>query len=323
MIRGVTRDERRPDEAELGRQELLRGVAPESATGLIGRCPVVALEPGEVLLRSGQVNRTLFLLLDGRLTVHLDGPESDPVAILEPGVSVGELSVIDASPASADVIAAGRSRLLAVDEESFWALVRASHRFAANLLVLLANRMRATNTTTQRLDRASTVDGLTGLRNRRWLEDHLARLIEREVRDGRPLSVAMVDLDRFKRFNDEHGHAAGDEALVRVAEAIGEQIRPLDFAARYGGEELVLIFPDTTAGGAMAAAERVRRVVASLAIALPRGGTASVSLSAGVAEAEPGEGALELLARADDALYRAKSAGRDRVVLAPRRDLDG
>lgn len=73
----------------------------------------------------------------------------------------------------------------------------------------------------------------------------------------------------------------------------------------------------------MAAAERVRRVVASLAIALPRGGTASVSLSAGVAEAEPGEGALELLARADDALYRAKSAGRDRVVLAPRRDLDG
>lgn len=322
MIRAVTRDEGRPAADEVGRQELLRGVAPESVDGLIARCPVVSLAPGEVVLRSGQVNRKLFLLLAGRLTVHLDGPESDPVATLEPGVSVGELSVIDGSPASADVVASVPSRLLAVNEESFWATVRASHEFAANLLVQLAGRMRASNTTTRRLDRASTVDGLTGLRNRRWLEQHLARLVERELRDGRPLSIAMIDLDRFKRFNDEHGHAAGDEALVRVAEAIGDQIRPLDFAARYGGEELVLIFPDTPAAGALAATERVRRVVGSLAIALPRGGTASVSLSAGVAEAGPGEGALDLLARADEALYRAKGEGRDRVVLAPGRDLD-
>lgn len=308
--------ERRFDLDELMRLEVLRGVATESVAGCLAACRVVELAAGQPLLRAGQANQTMYLLLDGRLSVLLGGLDSEPVAVLGAGVSVGELSVIDHRPASADVVAAEPSRLLAVDEGAFWRLVRASHHFAANLLVLMAQRMRDTNSTAHRLDRASTVDGLTGLRNRRWLEEHLGRIVGREQRDGRPVSIAMVDIDHFKAFNDTHGHVAGDAALVAVAETIVRQIRPLDFAARYGGEELVLIFPATPMGGAVIATERVRRAVATHALPLPDGGEASVTFSAGVAEVAPGEGAQAAVARADQALYRAKQAGRNRVEAA-------
>jgi diguanylate cyclase (GGDEF)-like protein len=307
---------RRLDLEELMRLEVMRGVAAESVAGCLAASRVVELAAGQPLLRNGQSNQTMYLLLAGRLTVHLGGLDSDPVAELGAGVSVGELSVIDHRPASADVVAATPSRLLAVDEGAFWRLVRASHHFAANLLVLMAQRMRDTNTTAHRLDRASTVDGLTGLRNRRWLEEHLARIVEREQRDGRPVSLAMIDIDHFKQFNDAHGHAAGDAALVAVAETIVRQVRPLDFAARYGGEELVLIFPATPAGGAVIATERVRRAVATLALPLPAGGEAAVTFSAGVAQVAPGESAQDAVERADQALYRAKQAGRNRVEAA-------
>jgi diguanylate cyclase (GGDEF)-like protein len=306
----------RLDLDELMRLEVMRGVAAESVAGCLAACRVIALAAGEPLLRNGQANQTMYLLLAGRLTVHLGGLDSEPVAELGAGVSVGELSVIDHRPASADVVAAAPSRLLAVEEGAFWRLVRASHHFAANLLVLMAQRMRATNTTAHRLDRASTVDGLTGLRNRRWLEEHLGRIVEREQRDGRPVCVAMLDIDHFKGFNDEHGHAAGDAVLIAAAEAIVRQIRPLDFAARYGGEELVMIFPATPLGGAVIATERVRRAVATLAVPLPDGGESSITFSAGVAQLAPGESAESALRRADEALYRAKQGGRNRVEAA-------
>jgi diguanylate cyclase (GGDEF)-like protein len=306
----------RLDLDELMRLEVMRGVAAESVAGCLASCRVIELAAGQPLLRNGQSNQTMYLLLDGRLTVHLGGLDSEPVAELPAGVSVGELSVIDHRPASADVVAAAPSRLLAVEEGAFWRLVRASHHFAANLLLLMAQRMRETNTTAHRLDRASTVDGLTGLRNRRWLDEQLGRIVEREQHDGRPVAVAMLDIDRFKSFNDEHGHAAGDAVLITVAETIVGQIRPLDFAARYGGEELVVIFPATPLGGAVIAVERLRRAVATLALPLPGDITTSLTFSAGVAQVAPGESAENALRRADEALYRAKQAGRNRVEAA-------
>jgi diguanylate cyclase (GGDEF)-like protein len=152
------------------------------------------------------------------------------------------------------------------------------------------------------------VDALTGLLNRRGFEERLAPEVARAGREGTPLAFVALDLDHFKRVNDRHGHEAGDRALVLVAEAIGGQIRASDLAARWGGEEFVVVLPGAGAEAAHGFAERVRAAVAAA------GG--GLKISAGVAA---GDGPLDpraLLAAADDALYAAKRAGRDRTVVA-------
>ncbi|CAD5371717.1 putative Diguanylate cyclase [Rubrivivax sp. A210] len=163
------------------------------------------------------------------------------------------------------------------------------------------------------IDRLARTDPLTGLLNRRALEDELAREIERTRRHPAPLSVVEFDLDHFKRINDVWGHATGDRALVQVCRLLLAGIRRVDVAIRLGGEELLLVLPQTAIGAAMCIAERLREAVARLDIeGLPEHVTASV----GVAALTRGESAESLLRRADQAMYRAKAAGRNRVVRA-------
>jgi diguanylate cyclase (GGDEF)-like protein len=180
--------------------------------------------------------------------------------------------------------------------------------------------MRATNTTAvqtekrrQYFERVSMADGLTGLRNRRWLDDRLPRIIEREQRDKRPLCVAMFDVDLFKHFNDEYGHFAGDRVLLEVGRVLSAQARPLDVVARYGGEEFVVVFPNANLEGGRAAADRLRSAVAVMEVELTTGVTGGVTISAGVAEVRSDESSTSALERADRALYRAKENGRNRV----------
>jgi diguanylate cyclase (GGDEF)-like protein len=148
-------------------------------------------------------------------------------------------------------------------------------------------------------------DPLTGIPNRRWLHAELDREIARAERQGFHLSSAFLDLDHFKRFNDTHGHAGGDTLLIDAVEAWRRALRPSDFLARFGGDEFVVLLPDTAVDSATQVIERLRD-------ATPSGATAS----AGVAEWIPGEPAAELLKRADRCLYEAKAAGRRRVVSA-------
>lgn len=164
-------------------------------------------------------------------------------------------------------------------------------------------------------DQASR-DELTRVHNRR----HLARVLETEVqrvtRPGSQLSVVMVDLDRFKHVNDTYGHAVGDELLVYLATTMSESLRPGDVVARYGGEEFVVVMPGA---GALVAARRAEhwRAMCAEATLPSSGGPVSATISLGVAQAVPGDTPDSLLRRADAALYRAKSEGRDRVVVAP------
>jgi len=308
---------------ELQRLEILERVSFESIEGVIGQCSTRQLDAGETLLRSGQANEKMYMILTGELGVHLESSQSEPVAVLGAGQTVGELSVIDHSPATAHVIARRTSRLLAVDEDAFWRMVTASHDFAKNLLRLLARRMRANNFTIaettrlrQRFEHESLADALTGLFNRRWLDTRLPRMLQRHCRDGLPLSLLLLDIDRFKHFNDTHGHAAGDCALAEVARALTDNLRPVDWAARYGGEEFVVILPETTLEGAQVAADRLRRKVASLDLSIDGQALPPVTISIGAAQAIVDESANRLLERADAALYRAKETGRDRVERA-------
>jgi len=162
----------------------------------------------------------------------------------------------------------------------------------------------------------ATRDFLTGAYNRR----HFLELCEVELgrirRSAKPLSVCMIDIDHFKQLNDSRGHAAGDEALRVLAATCRASLRTSDIFARFGGEEFVILFPETTLDGALSVTDRVRDAIAAQAIQLPGGGTASITVSAGVAELKPGESVEGLIRRADDALYEAKSSGRNRSVTA-------
>jgi diguanylate cyclase len=160
------------------------------------------------------------------------------------------------------------------------------------------------------LDRLAHQDALTGLLNRRAADQLLTRELAHHRRHRRPLALLMVDIDHFKRINDSHGHAVGDRVLAAVAHAFGPVLRSSDAAARFGGEEFVVLLPETDAAGAVAVGEKLRAAIAALELAP----VARVTVSVGAAVAAEGN-PQDLLRRADAALYEAKSGGRNRVVL--------
>lgn len=183
---------------------------------------------------------------------------------------------------------------------------RSLHKVNAELAVL-----------NDKLERMATTDELTGLVNRRHGLTRLDEHWEQASRYGQPLSCIMLDIDHFKRFNDNHGHAAGDEVLKKMAAVLTRSVRATDMVCRLGGEELLLICPNTVLEAATVLAERCRRNVES-AVVRYEGHDLKVTMSVGVAQRE---GTItsrdELLAAADQALYAAKDGGRNRVCTAP------
>jgi len=173
-----------------------------------------------------------------------------------------------------------------------------------------------------RLLRSGFTDVLTGWNNRRYLFVRLAEELARTRRDGKTLVCLMLDIDHFKRVNDTWGHAAGDVVLQEIAQRIESQVRKSDVAARYGGEEFVVLLPNTGVESAALLAERIRKAVAGTPFDLPNGESIDITVSIGIASVKPGRDVVDLktvgeslLARADVALYAAKSAGRDRVTV--------
>lgn len=159
----------------------------------------------------------------------------------------------------------------------------------------------------------SLTDPLTGLGNRRSLEQSLVLEIGRVERVGGTLCVAMADIDHFKRVNDVHGHDIGDKVLASFGELLRQQTRPTDIATRFGGEEFLVLMPHTSLKQALLVAERIRATLAAQRIEpLP----AAITASLGVAQLAAGESGDALLRRADKALYEAKASGRNRVVAA-------
>jgi len=162
------------------------------------------------------------------------------------------------------------------------------------------------------LERLSTTDTLTGLSNRRHLMNLLAQEVERAKRGGNPFSILMLDVDHFKKYNDNHGHQAGDEVLARIGTVLRNSIRPYDCAARYGGEEFLVMLSGTSLAPAKETAERIRKQVLAEQFEAE-----SVTISIGVAEyPSQGDTAKSVIGQADAALYEAKRAGRDRVACA-------
>jgi two-component system, cell cycle response regulator len=158
-------------------------------------------------------------------------------------------------------------------------------------------------------------DALTGLYNRRYMETHVGTLVDQAISRGKPLAVLILDIDYFKSINDTHGHDAGDNVLQDFATRIRKSIRGIDLACRYGGEEFVVVMPETDMAVATMVAERLRRRIASEPFPIQKGTRMiEVTISIGIAALGPNDDAAAVIKRADQALYRAKRDGRNRVV---------
>jgi diguanylate cyclase (GGDEF)-like protein len=250
----------------------------------------------EPALRGGILPAALFVVLLGDLVrcYLLDAPDIVALALL-----VG-LLFAGVTLAIRGVMLEGRLRGLLGRERS--------------ALAALADREAELARLNEQLMEDSRRDPLTGMRNRRALADELPRIEAGHIESGKPLAVALCDVDHFKAYNDELGHLAGDQALRAIANTIRGTLRAEDLAYRFGGEELLLVLPATDTGEAAAIAERLRAAVEAAALPHPGGIGGVVTVSIGVAAGTKGYGGL--LARADAALYEAKRSGRNRVVAA-------
>lgn len=308
--------------ARYGHLDLFEGVDFSEVGSLVATCPLVEAEPGQTILREGNSNHTVYQIISGRVRVALAGFDGIPLFTLEDGACFGELSILSQFDVSANVVALEHTQLLGIPDDTLWALIHGSHRFSVNMLDVLSGRLRLTN---ERLRdslhaqahhaRAARLDPLTGLYNRRWLDEVLTREFKRCTADGQPLCLMMIDLDLFKQVNDGHGHLVGDEVLRIVASRLRNAMSSRGVAARFGGEEFAVLLADTPQDQAAALAEGFRAALMENPLATSIG-PVSVTVSIGIAERSQSSTPRTLLQRADGALYGAKSHGRNRVTLA-------
>jgi diguanylate cyclase (GGDEF)-like protein len=234
---------------------------------------------------------------DGPFRLNLSDGQSDPLTV--------EASLVDC---------AGGFLLLGAAEERHALRLQAERQVLANQLATMARELARKNkeleAANHAIERIARTDVLTGLSNRRTLDEVLSREIARANRQHQPLTLILADVDHFKAINDSYGHVAGDHVLSALGRIFGSQVRPYDVAARFGGEEFVLVFPGTECHEGVAIAERLRRQVEAIQIPnVPE----RVTISCGVATLAENDTAEAFLARADTALYRAKDGGRNRV----------
>ncbi len=194
----------------------------------------------------------------------------------------------------------------------------------AKLVGLIAGELGGAirmTTLVEESQRLAATDPLTGLMNRRSLGLAIDNEIARSRRHGYPLSLILMDVDHFKLINDRRGHLAGDQVLAGLGALLkSDVLRTTDLAGRWGGEEFVVAYPSTAAGGAVVAAERLRRAIEALIVRDEKGEAVPITVSIGVAEYRMGEKREELVDRADHAMYQSKTSGRNRVTLGERED---
>ncbi len=301
--------------AQLAGNALLKGVPDDLLNRIAAHGKLRALAPGDILLTPDQENTQLYLLLSGRLAVHFGSPDSAEISQLDPGVSVGEISVIDGTPPTAYVIAKMDCQVFAIARELVIELVESANPVAHNLLRQITRWVKTNKqhfmharVRIEELTNDAHLDALTGLYNRRWLDRALPRLLEVD----HPQCLILLDVDRFKHFNDTYGHLGGDQALITLANVLKTTLRPYDYAARYGGDEFVILLPNDGLNGGTEVAERIRSSIASHRICHADGSVLSgITVSLGMAQHVPGMAPESLIAEADRQLYLAKAKGRN------------
>ena len=309
--------------AEFQRQEIFKNVAFESLAGYLLGCETIYPEPGTLLIDPEQPMRRLLVLLEGLMEVQIESQGGVYIDQIKPGHCAGEMSVFENIKPSAKVFAKENCKILIIDGDTALAMLNASHDLCLNFLQLLSHRLRNNNRVVceeeyhiRCIEENAKVDSLTGLHNRRWLEEMYTRELNRSNSGNFHLSAFMLDIDHFKNINDTYGHLIGDQVLIAVSKCILQCLRPNDMPVRYGGEEFTIFLPGTSIENAKIVGERLRASVEAMKISLPdRNDCLSVTISVGFTERKDGDTVETIIKRADDALYYAKESGRNRVCV--------
>jgi diguanylate cyclase (GGDEF)-like protein len=305
----------------LSRLQLFRNVDMNSISDCISRCEFREVEADKVLLSPEFENNEVYMVISGRLMVYLEYPDQQALTIVEPGECVGEMSIIEGKNPSAYVVASEPTHIMAIPQDVLWDMLDTSHQVTRNMLHLMSMRLRFSNVviaesmnTQQEFMRHATIDALTGLHNRRWMDSMFEQEMVHSQRESFPLCLLMIDVDHFKLYNDNYGHIAGDKVLSNVADALRGALRPIDMLARFGGEEFAILLPETTPEEAQKLAEKLRHTVSQTKTKNDKGeALPEVTVSIGISELKQQKDLLSLIAEADEALYRAKNNGRNCV----------
>ncbi|MBA2351145.1 MAG: GGDEF domain-containing protein [Burkholderiales bacterium] len=291
---------------------LFRGADIAGLARLLESCQARDLQLGDTIQSSGDEVDKLTILLSGRLQMDSDSSSLS----LQPGDCIGETAVMGGK-ATFRVAASRDSRVLEIPAQTLREMTNASHEVARNLFDLLSRNRERENAQVEpgQLDaqqRVTSVDMVTGLHNSAWLHKAFTRQMQRCTRDGKGLTLMMVDIDRLRDLNERFGREGGDRVLANVAQTLSTHLRPGDLLARFGDEDFLLLLPGTDISQAVPVAERLRNAVSRARIADDESETVTISL--GLAQMSSEQTLGSLIASVDAALHRAKTQGRNRVA---------
>ena len=301
--------------------KIFRNTAASILTKHLDVCEIRHYPENTLVISPSEHNQNVYAILEGQLSIHHGSMASEPLVLLETGETVGEISVFDGQKPSAFVKTTRSSKLLIINSSTLWDMIDDSHEISRNLLHILAKRIRSGNETVfsslelqKQHERDAQIDALTGLHNRRWIDKTFEKHFKESTENKHFLSVVMIDIDHFKKFNDTYGHQAGDKVLQQVAAAMKGKLRPNEIVARYGGEEFIILLPGVPSNIAFMIAERVRTGVEEcLYHDLSANQQVPITVSLGIAQLAPGDSKECLLKHADEALYQAKQLGRNQT----------
>jgi diguanylate cyclase (GGDEF)-like protein len=295
------------------------------------RLSPISLNKGKNLFKEGDEGNEFYILRKGKVSISIalpDGSEHE-ITRVNPGDYFGEFSIFDNAPRSATCRALEKSSLFALSKAAFARIIEEHPRTAIKLMYRMLNittqRLRSTSELVtdmvlwgENARKRAVTDDMTGVYNRRFIEDSLPNYAAEAIEKGRPLSLAMVDLDYFRRINELYGPPKGDEAIRETARIFRTHLPPDDVVARYGGDEFVIVLPGKTSAQAAEVCREVAKQVSRLEVLKDMDGPLKkITTSMGVAGLpEHGRDVKSLQQMADTALYKAKEEGRNRVVTA-------
>jgi diguanylate cyclase (GGDEF)-like protein len=285
---------------------------------------------GEIILRENEPGDVFYIIRYGQ-TVVLKGDIQNLIILgfRSTGEAIGEMALLENRPRSATVIALDTVSLLSLSRDTFYQFLSENPSFGLNLMNILSGRIRKSDEERMRgyarekrqvvvletLSKQATHDPLTGLFNRRYLDQILYGEIAHALQNGSPVGILMADVDHFKQINDSYGHKAGDLMLLSAGDIMKQCVRSVDIVCRYGGEEFVIVMPGASVPTVSKCAEEIRSKFQDLRVKYENHEVhTTISLGAAIFPLH-GSNVDEVFIYADRAMYRAKQEGRNRVVV--------
>jgi diguanylate cyclase (GGDEF)-like protein len=282
-------------------------------------CKEVSYPQGTIIFRENDPGDAFYLIKKGKVKVYKDLKDgiTSTIAVLGEGDFFGEMALIEESFRSATVEVLEDCQLIMIERENFQNLLKMDNSISLEVMKILGKRLRKMDERTITAEEDSIIDGVTGLYTHKYLKNYLNKELIRSFEHEETFSLIMIDIDNFKNINDQYGHPAGDYILKGISELIKRNVHSgADVVARYGGEEIAIVLPETPKEYGILVAKRLRHLIENFSFSF-NNINIEVTISLGVSNyPEDGETVEELINLADEALYRAKKAGKNKVFWA-------